>query len=160
MYIPFVALPNSARVWIYQSNKPFETSKLDELNTLLTNFMNTWNNHGDGLKSSFLVKYNQFIVIAIDENYKEASGCSIDSSVQVIKKIEKLFNVDLFDKMKTAFRIDDNINVVSLVDFQKYVNEDKINSETIVFNNMVNTIEDYKNNWEVKAINSWHKRYF
>ena len=44
-------------------------------------------------------------------------------------------------------------------DFQKFAKERKITSETIVFNNMVNTKEDFENNWEVPANQSWHKRF-
>ena len=159
MYIPFTELPESARIWVYQSNRAFTEDETEKVTELLTNFMSHWNNHGDSLKSSFLVKYNQFILIGIDEAHKEASGCSIDSSVQVMKKIEKLFEVDLFDKMKTAFKIEQHINIVSLADFQKYTNEGEITSDTIVFNNMINTIADFKQKWEVKAKNSWHARY-
>lgn len=160
MYIPFKQLPDSTRVWIYQSNEAFTDSQIEQINELLKDFCNSWNNHGEGLKSSFLIKYHQFIVLAIDESHYEASGCSIDSSVQVIKKIENLFDVNLFDRMKTAFKIEEHINLVSLADFQKYVNEGKINSDTIVFNNMVKTVGEFNSNWEVKAKDSWHKRYF
>jgi len=160
MYIPFNNLPDSARVWIYQSNREFNKEELNKINEILKEFNNTWNNHGEGLKSSFIVKYNRFIVLGIDENYHEASGCSIDSSVQVMKKIESEFDVELFDRMKTAFKVEENINIVSLADFQKYVKEDKINQDTIVFNNMVETVGDFKSKWEVSAKNSWHSRFF
>ena len=160
MYIPFNNLPDSARVWIYQSNREFNKEELNKINETLKEFNNTWNNHGEGLKSSFIVKYNQFIVLGIDENYHEASGCSIDSSVQVMKKIESEFDVELFDRMKTAFKVEENINIVSLADFQKYIKEDKINQDTIVFNNMVETVGDFKSKWEVSAKNSWHSRFF
>ena len=160
MYIPFNDLPDSARVWIYQSNREFNKEELNKINETLKEFNNTWNNHGEGLKSSFIVKYNRFIVLGIDENYHEASGCSIDSSVQVMKKIESEFDVELFDRMKTAFKVEENINIVSLADFQKYIKEDKINQDTIVFNNMVETVGDFKSKWEVSAKNSWHSRFF
>jgi len=160
MYIPFNNLPDSARVWIYQSNREFNKEELNKINEILKEFNNTWNNHGEGLKSSFIVKHNQFIVLGIDENHHEASGCSIDSSVQVMKKIENEFGVELFDRMKTAFKIGKNINIVSLADFQKYVKAGKINQDTIVFNNMVNTVGDFKLKWEVVANDSWHSRFF
>lgn len=160
MYIPFKDLPNSARIWIYQSDSAFNTLEIEKINTMLLDFNEHWNNHGEGLKSSYLIPYNQFIILAIDENHHKASGCSIDSSVQIIKKISQEFDVNLFDRMKTAFKIADHINIVTLVDFQKYVKEGKINSDTIVFNNMIDTIEDFKTKWEVPANQSWHKRYF
>lgn len=160
MFVEINSLPDNARVWIYQANRPFLDDEVEKIKVSLEEFTNRWNDHGDGLKASFEVKYNQFITLVNDENHTPASGCTIDSSIQIIKKIEKEFNVDLLDRMKTAFKINEVINIVSLADFQKYVLDNKINEDTIVFNNMVNTFGDYKNKWEVPAKDSWHARFF
>ena len=48
---------------------------------------------------------------------------------------------------------------VAKADFQQFAKEKKITSETIVFNNMVNTKEDFETKWEVTANQSWHKRF-
>ncbi|MCK4562698.1 MAG: ABC transporter ATPase, partial [Flavobacteriaceae bacterium] len=60
----------------------------------------------------------------------------------------------------TAFKDGDNINIVSLSEFQKYVSEQKINTKTTVFNNMVQTKKELETKWEVAAEESWHSRYF
>ncbi len=160
MFVDIKSLPETSKVWIYQSNRQLLDDEVFKINELLKEFIENWNHHGEGMKSSFIVKYNQFIVIINDESFSNASGCSIDSSVQVLKRIEKEFNIELFDRMKTTFRIGDDINIVSLADFKKYVDEGKISSETIVFNNIVSNLKDFNNKWEVPAKESWHNRYF
>ena len=35
-----------------------------------------------------------------------------------------------------------------------------VNENTIVFNNLVNTIEEWQEFWEVPASDSWHNRFF
>ena len=35
-----------------------------------------------------------------------------------------------------------------------------VGKKTIVFNNLVNTKEEYLDQWEVPAIESWHSRFF
>ena len=35
-----------------------------------------------------------------------------------------------------------------------------VGKKTIVFNNLVNTKEEYLEHWEVPAIESWHSRFF
>ena len=159
MFVAINSLPDNARVWVYQSNRPFSDIEVEKINELLKEFTHRWNDHGDGLKASFEVKYNQFITLINDENHTPASGCTIDSSIQIIKKIEKEFDVNLLDRMMTTFKIANNVNIVSLANFQKFVKEGKINQDTIVFNNMVNTLYDYKNKWEVPAKDSWHARF-
>jgi len=159
MLVEFDNLPDTSRIWIYQSNKTFTNEETTKIKTLINNFIQNWNNHGEGLKASCIIKYNQFIVLAVDENHKSASGCSIDSSVHIIKKIEQEFQVNLFDRMQTAFKDNATINTVSIADFQKYAKENKITANTIVFNNMIKTKAEFKSNWEVTADNSWHARF-
>jgi hypothetical protein len=35
-----------------------------------------------------------------------------------------------------------------------------INSSTVVFNNLVDTVASYRTFWEVPAAESWHSRFF
>jgi len=159
MLVPFNTLPKQSRIWIYQSNKSFTNQDILKIKEFIEPFVNQWQRHGQNLKASYKIIYNQFIVLAVDES-NDVSGCSIDASVHLIKQIEKEFKVNLTDKMKTTFKNGDNINMVSLADFKKYVSINKITKETVVFNNMVDTIEGLNNNWEVPAKKSWHKKYF
>ncbi len=112
------------------------------------------------LKASFEIKYNHFIILAVDESFNQVSGCSIDASTPVFKQFENEFKAELLNKLNTAFKHGDHINVVSLADFQKYVKEDRIHPDTLVFNNMVQNKADLKTLWEVPANRSWHSRYF
>ena len=160
MIVHFDALPQDARVWIYQSNREFSDREVVQISDRIETFMATWKRHGDDLKTSYVIKYKQFIVFGVDESFNDVSGCSIDSSVHFMQQIEKEFGVDLLNKMNTAFRVGENINITSLLDFQNFVKENKISSETIVFNNMVQSKAEFDSNWEVTAKNSWHKRFF
>ena len=159
MLVSFESLEDSSRVWIYQSNREFSESEVVEINDKAEEFIEDWLGHGDQIKASYQIKYNQFIMIAADQNYNEVSGCSIDSSVNFIKELEKEFNLDLTNKLNVSFKDNNNINIVSLSDFQKYAKQHKITSKTVVFNNMISTKADLTENWEVTAGKSWHKRY-
>ena len=76
-----------------------------------------------------------------------------------MKQLEKEFGVDLTNKLNVSFKDQDNINIVSLIDFQNYAKQNKITSSTVVFNNMVTLKADLIENWEVTADKSWHKRF-
>jgi len=159
MYTPYKNLPNNSRVWIYQSNREFTEKELEFISTKAEEFINSWTRHGDDLKGSYTIKYNQFLVLAVDESFNNVSGCSIDASVHFVKALEKELQLDLLDKMNVSFKDGNHINIVKLADFQKFASEKKINQETIVFNNMVDTKEDLENKWEIPAKQSWHKRF-
>jgi hypothetical protein len=160
MYVEFDTLKDNSRIWVYQSSREFNEVEVKAIEAKLKDFVNEWTRHGDDLKASFEIKYNHFIILAVDESFNQVSGCSIDASTHVFKEFENEFKVELLNKMNTAFKHDDHINVVSLADFQKYVKEDRIHPETFVFNNMVQNKADLKTLWEVPANRSWHSRYF
>jgi hypothetical protein len=159
MFTPYKNLPNNSRVWIYQSDREFTAPEMQIISCRAEVFINQWTRHGDDLKGSFTLKYNQFLVLAVDESFNDVSGCSIDSSVRFIQQLEKELKLDLMNKMNVTFKDNESVNLVKLSDFQKFAKEHKITPETIVFNNMVNTKEDFETNWEVSAKESWHKRF-
>ena len=67
MYIPFENLPEESRIWIYQSNRKFSDAEFSEIETDLQLFLNDWAAHGTSLESSYLLKYNRFIVLAVNQ---------------------------------------------------------------------------------------------
>ena len=159
MFTEYSSLPNNSRVWIYQSDREITIEEIEYISAKAILFIDKWTRHGDDLKGSFTIKYNQFLVLAVDEGFNSVSGCSIDSSVRFVQELEKELDLDLMNKMNVSFKNDENINTVKLSDFQKFAKENKITSETIVFNNLVATKEDFETKWEVPAKLSWHKRF-
>ncbi|PWG06346.1 ABC transporter ATPase [Polaribacter aquimarinus] len=159
MFTEYKNLPNNSRVWIYQSDREFTAKEVEFISTKAEEFINQWTRHGDDLKGSFTIKYNQFLVLAVDESFNNVSGCSIDSSVRFIQQLEQDLELDLMNKMNITFKDNEHINLVKLSDFQKFAAVKKITPETIVFNNMVNTKQDFETSWEIPAKESWHKRF-
>jgi hypothetical protein len=159
MYTSYNNLPNNARVWIYQSEREFTQDEIDFISENAKVFIEQWTRHGDDLKGSFTIKYNQFLVIAVDESFNDVSGCSIDASVKFVQALEQKLNIDLMDKMNISFKNQDDINIVKMSAFKEFAKAKKITPETIVFNNMVATKEDFETKWEVPANESWHSRF-
>ena len=159
MFTHYKNLPSNSRVWIYQADRAFTSEDLEFITIKAEDFINQWTRHGDDLKGSFTIKYNQFLVLAVDESFNNVSGCSIDSSVRFIQALEKELQLDLMNKMNIIFKDNGRINLVKLADFQRFAKEKKVTLETVVFNNMVQTKEALETNWEVPAKESWHKRF-
>jgi hypothetical protein len=62
--------------------------------------------------------------------------------------------------MNVTFRLGEHIAHKPLIDFKKMAKDKAVSENTIVFNNLVNTIEEWSDNWEVPAKESWHSRFF
>lgn len=160
MYIPFEEMPKGSRVWIYQSDRKLSDDEILKTESVIKEFVEQWAAHSTPLKASYQLKYNRFIILAVDQEHHAASGCSIDASVQVIQALEKEFGVDLLDKMNVTYKTGEFIAHKSLLDFKKMAKEKAVNGNTIVFNNLVNTIEEFEEFWEIPAAESWHSRFF
>jgi hypothetical protein len=160
MLVEFDKLPKHSRVWIYQSNRRFTQDELIEITEKLTSFVNEWAAHGTGLQAGFELKYERFIVLAVNQDEQNATGCSIDSSVRFIQELESTYNIELLDKMNVAFKQGEFINFKTLLDFKSMAKSGAIGKKTVVFNNLVTNIAEYNENWEVPALDSWHSRFF
>lgn len=156
----FTNYSENSRVWVYQSSKTFTPEECIAIQQKINAFTGDWSAHKLQLKAAGQLIYNQFIVLIVDENQHEASGCSIDSSVKFIQQIEKEYAVSLMDRMQIAYKKDANsIAICSLHDLGKLAEENKINSKTIVFNNLVANKKEFDTNWEIAIENSWHKNF-
>ncbi len=160
MYVPFENLPLESKIWIYQSNRKFTEEEFASIENDLKTFIDSWAAHGTGLEASYLLKYNRFIILAVNQEVQMATGCSIDKSVEFIQSIEKEYAVDLLDKMNVTFKLGEHIAHKTLIDFKKMAKDKAVTEKTIVFNNLVNSIEEWHDNWEVPAGESWHSRFF
>lgn len=64
------------------------------------------------------------------------------------------------DRMNVTYKSGEYINYKPLIDFKKMAKAKSVSSSTIVYNNLVNTIDEWENFWEVPASESWHSRFF
>jgi len=159
MLVNFDTLPETARIWIYQCNRSFSDSELEEISKKISVFLEGWAAHGSDLQAGFEIKYKRFIVIALDQKINAATGCSIDASVKFIQDLETTYKVDLMDKMNVSYKQGGYVAYKTLTDFKKMAKDKAVSKNTIVFNNLVNSKAEYLEFWEVPASESWHSRF-
>jgi ABC-type branched-subunit amino acid transport system ATPase component len=150
----------ASKIWIYQSNRELTETERAKAQQLLNSFTEGWTAHNQQLKAAAKILYNRFIILLVDETQAGASGCSIDKSVHFIKALEDEFGIDLFDRFNTAYFENDQILTANRAEFENLLKQGKVNSETVVFNNLVVNFQDFQTKWQVPLKNSWHARVF
>lgn len=158
MRTTYTMLPDTSRVWIYQSSRPFAADELPILRRHIEQFVESWVSHNRQLRAFGDVFHEQFIVLMVDESMAGASGCSIDKSVYFLKQIEQAYGVDLFDRMTFAYKEGDTMRTAPREEFAALYKQGKISDETVVFDNLVNNKGDFDQNWLKPLAKSWHKR--
>ena len=164
MYVPFDNLPPHARVWVYQANRVLTDTEAEQALSVGQQFAQQWAAHGQNLAASVTIFYQQFLVVAVDEQVAQASGCSIDRSVAYVKWLEENFSqshpISFFDRTQIAFLRDDWIWLVSMKELKQKVADGDISPEILTFNNTVATKQDLQERWIIPAQSSWLARYF
>lgn len=151
-------LPDNSRVWIYQAQTPFSEEVTAAIDAHVQQFVEQWTSHNRALRAVGEVLHRQFIVLAVDENMAGASGCSIDKSVHFMQALEGEFGINLFDRMSFTYQIGHEIFTANREDFARLYAEQRINDDTLVFDNLVKTKADFDKNWIKPLGESWHKR--
>jgi hypothetical protein len=149
---------SDSRVWIYQSSRLFAMGEALQIEDLLNTFVTNWKSHGTPVKGFGTLFFGQFIVLMADENATGVSGCSTDSSVRLIKQIEELYKVQLFDRQLLAFQIKDKVQLLPLPQLQHAIDNNFVTADTLYFNNLVQTKEELENKWMVPVKDSWLTR--
>jgi hypothetical protein len=157
MYVDSSLMPSDSRIWIYQASRALSEQEISVITERSKQFMETWTAHDNVLRASFAIRHHHFLIIMIDKNYTEASGCSIDKSVHFILSLEKEFHIEFMNRMLFAYMNSDRVEVVSKKEFGNLLLQGKLNDDTIVFNNLIQTKEEMYKNWEVPLKSSWHK---
>jgi len=144
-----------SRVWIYQSSRLFTVSEALQIEEMIDQFAQNWLSHGIPVKGAAHLFFGQFVILIADESATGVSGCSTDSSVRLIKEIEKIFGVNMFDRLALAFIDKDKVQILPMPQLKYAVEQGFITGDTLFFNNVVLTKEQLENNWIIPVKDSW-----
>jgi len=158
-------MPLHAQVWIYQSIREFSENEIAPLKTKAESFISDWTSRRKTMSACIEIFHNRFSVVCVDEKTTSASGCGIDKSVKFIQQLESDVdgNTFLLDRMNVAYRqarLNDEVGEGKIISY--HISElknliaftERQNGIT-VFNNLVNTKEEFEQNWEVALEKSW-----
>ncbi|OEK06851.1 hypothetical protein [Roseivirga misakiensis] len=160
MLTPFDTLSPKARIWIYQADRKITASEEQTILSEAEKFIGEWAAHGQALLASAAVFHSHFLVIATDENFNLASGCSIDSSFRFVQQLGSEMNIDFFQRTNIAFSINDEVTLIPMSKIKQEVAAGRLQSENLFFDNNISDKSELAEKWLVKADKSWLKRYF
>jgi len=144
-----------SRVWIYQSNRLFSMNEALAIEDILNDFVNKWKSHGAAVKGAAHLFFGQFIVLIADNTDEALCGSTMDSSLRLIKEIEKQFGVSLLDRNMLAFMVKDKVELLPLSQLNYAISNGFINNETLYFNNLAMTKAELEDKWIIPVNKSW-----
>ena len=158
--IPFSQLPNDARLWIFAAERPLSNEEGGRVLAEADGFIHQWTAHGVPLSAGRELRYNQFVLVAVDERAAGVSGCSIDALVRRMHQLEQVLGLELVNNGPVLYREGDAIERVSRERFAELAASGTVGPTTRVFDNTLTRVGDLAGRWEVKAADAWHARAF
>lgn len=157
----FASLPDAAKVWIYAFATELDAAAAAVIEARLEEFLPIWNSHGAPVTGAFELVEGRFLVLA-GWCADDISGCSIDSSVRVIKMLRDEHALDGLDRTWIFHRADDGqIRADRRADFREMVRNGVVTERTKVFDTTVQTLGALRTGaFEVDYAASWHARLF
>ncbi|MFN2635616.1 MAG: hypothetical protein ABR585_01120 [Gemmatimonadaceae bacterium] len=150
-------LPNSARTWVFGSDRGLNAKTKDVLLAETDRFLSQWHAHGAPLTVGRELKYDRFLTVAVDQSTAGASGCSIDGLFRVLKSLEPRLGASLITSGLVFFRNSKGeIEAVNREKFSALSAEGKVNPQTQVFDPTVQTLGEWRARFELKAADGWH----
>jgi hypothetical protein len=153
------AFDDASRIWIYQADRNLTEQENIDIHQKLQDFITRWNTHGKPVKGFATVLFNRFILIMADESNFSVSGCSIDSSVAVIREIEQKHQIDLFNRSNLAFLLNDSIVTIPLNEMANAIKTGMISADTLYFNNTIQNKQEWQASWLVPVQQTWLARF-
>lgn len=156
--IMFEEFSDHARIWIFGFKEKLSDEDIKIVSDELDCFILNWNSHKKPVKGDYEILYDRFVILVAEPSL---SGCSIDSSINVLRKLNNEHNLDALNQDLVYYRDSNGISALSRDYFQKLVDEDKISLDTTVYDMTPTMLGVFRaGQWELPFSKSWHGQVF
>ena len=154
--VPFETLPDSARVWVFGSDRPLSDEATEILMTEVEAHLAEWKAHGEPLTAAYEWRFGRLLVIGVDQRTAGASGCSIDGLFHVLQSIEPQLGARLVGGGRVFYR-DSNGEVQSVERHELKALRDSgaIRENSVVFDTSLTDLGSLREGFERPARKSW-----
>lgn len=155
------ALPDSARVWIFQSNRALNPAEQQLIHEEARAFSDQWRAHGTSLAADGFLYEGLFLILGVDETRHGASGCSIDTATHFVRKIGNELGINWMDRLKLGIKTEKGWEIADENTVRQLLDTGKIHRETLVANTLVSNVGELKTQFFIPLEKSWMgKRFF
>jgi hypothetical protein len=157
----FDALPDSARIWVFASDRELVGAPADTLLAEVDQFLAEWRAHGVPLVNARDWRENRFLVIGVDVNEENASGCSIDGLFRVLQQLQDRIGARLVGGGRVFYRNrGGGIETTTREDFAARAKRGEVTPSTPVFDTSLTDAGALRTRFEQPAGVAWTAGYF
>ncbi|MEO8562529.1 MAG: hypothetical protein ABI601_10670 [bacterium] len=154
--VPFETLPDSARVWVFGSDRPLGEEGTTALMKAVEEFLGEWKAHGEPLTVGYEWRFGRLLVVGVDQRTAGASGCSIDGLFRVLQGLGPAIGATLVGGGRVYYR-DGNGEVQSAErhELKGLYASEAIGDDSVVFDTSLTDLGSLRSGFERAVRKSW-----
>ena len=150
--VSFDSLPDSARVWIFGSDKQLSDDAATTLMREVGDHLANWKAHGEPLTVGSQLLDDRFLVVAVDQSTTGASGCSIDGLFRVLQGVQAKLGVNLVGGGRLFYRDrHGQVQCAPRADLDDLRESGAIRPDTVVFDTTITDLGTFRKKFEGKG---------
>src|SRR4051812_44103068 len=153
--VPFDTLPDSARLWIFASDRQIAGAPASTLLAAVDDFLANWKAHGAPLRCARDWREERFLAIGVDVNEENASGCSIDGLFRTLQELQREIGAQLVGGGRLFSRGRAGIETVTREEFGGRASAGVVTPATPVFDTSITDAGAWRTRFELPAGTSW-----
>src|SRR3954469_4047470 len=154
--VAFKELPESARIWVFGSDKPLTGAVADSLLAEVDAYLDQWKAHGFPLRAAREWRDDRFLIIGIDPTVEQASGCSIDGLFRSLQQMQKTIGAQIVGGGRVFYRdATGTTQAVRRCEFEALAAAGKIGPNTPVFDTSITGLDAFQAEFERPFAESW-----
>ena len=158
--VPFASLPDSARVWVFASDRELTGAVADTLLAAVDHFLSEWKAHGMPLRCAREWRDDRFLAIGVDVDAEHASGCSIDGLFRTLQQMEREIGSRLVGGGRVFYRVGSEIRAATRDEFIDRIKRGEVRGETSVFDTSLTGAKAWRTHFEQPAGSGWTAAWF
>jgi len=158
--VPFASLPDSARVWVFASDRELSGAAADTLLAAVDQFLSEWKAHGVPLRCAREWRDDRFLAVGVDVEAENASGCSIDGLFRTLQQLERTIGSRLIGGGRVFYRAGSEIRAATRDEFVERIGRGEVRGETPVFDTSLTAAKAWRTDFERPAGAGWTAPYF
>jgi hypothetical protein len=160
LIVPFDALPDSARIWVFASDREIAGAPADTLLAAVDRFLADWRAHGAPLHCAREWRDDRFLAVGVDVAAENASGCSIDGLFRTLQQMQREIGAQLVGGGRVFYRGAAGIETTSREEFAERVKRGDVTAATPVFDIGLTDAANWRTRFEQPAGLAWTSNYF
>ena len=155
--IPFDALPDDARLWVFGAAAPLDADAERRLLDAVDQFLDRWAAHGHPLRAGREWRDGRFLAVGVDQSTAGASGCSIDGLYRSLHALEPQLGTTLLGGGRVFWRdAAGDVRSAERAELRGAATRGEVGDATPVFDTSLTRVGDWRARFERPLRESWH----